>query len=391
MLILSSFISCHSINKSLVKHNLKFAQQQYSNMLKTIGDSKNNPRTTNEDGSINLVPSKDWTSGFFPGCLWYLYEFTQDEKWKIAAQKFTTNVEQEKFNAGTHDMGFKMLCSFGNGYRLTGDENYKEILLQSARTLITRFNPKVGCIRSWDHHQHLWQYPVIIDNMMNLELLFWATKASSDSSFYNIAVTHANTTLKNHFRNDYSTWHVVDYDTTTGEVLNKHTHQGYSHDSAWSRGQAWGLYGYTMCYRETKDERYLYQAQKIADFLLNHKNLPDDMVPYWDFDAPNISGEERDASAAAIICSALYELSTHLGKDSIKYRNAADKILESLSSSSYRAKEGENNNFLLVHSVGFKPGNIEIDVPIIFADYYFLEANMRKLKTKKNLRKSPKN
>jgi hypothetical protein len=370
------------INDSLIIRNLIFAQKQYSNLLNTIGDSDRNPRTTNEDGSLKLVPANDWTSGFFPGCLWLLYEYRQDEKWKLAAQKFTANVEQEKFNATTHDMGFKMFCSFGNGYRLIHDENYKAILLQSAKTLSTRFNPKIGCIRSWDHNKDRWQYPVIIDNMMNLELLFWATKVSGDSTFYRIAVTHANTTLKNHFREDNSSWHVVNYDTTTGAVINKQTHQGYSDDSAWARGQAWGLYGFTMCYRETKDERYLAQAQKIADYLLNHKNLPADLIPYWDFDAPHIPNEERDVSAAAIICSALYELSTHLGEDGLKYKLAADKLLASLSSAQYKATAGENNYFLLMHSVGSKPGKVEIDVPLIYADYYFLEANLRKLKLK---------
>lgn len=370
------------INDSLITRNLIFAQKQYSNMLSTIGNSDRNPRTTNQDGSLKLVPSGDWTSGFFPGCLWLLYEFSQDEKWKIAAQQFTANVEQERFDSTTHDMGFKMFCSFGNGYRLIRNENYKNILLQSARTLITRFNPKIGCIRSWDHNQDRWQYPVIIDNMMNLELLFWATKASDDSTYYHIAVTHANTTLKNHFRKDNSSWHVVNYDTTTGQVINKQTHQGHSHDSAWARGQAWGLYGYTMCYRETKDNRYLIQAQKIADFILNHKNLPDDMIPYWDFDAPDIPNEERDASTGAIICSALYELSELSGDADLKYRKAADKILQSLSSATYRATVGENHNFLLKHSVGSKPGDSEIDVPLIYADYYFLEANLRKLKIK---------
>ncbi|HEX9971015.1 MAG TPA: glycoside hydrolase family 88 protein [bacterium] len=378
-------MSCSEIHHgidSLVIQNFNFAQKQYSMMLRTIGDSAKNPRTINEYGSIKLVPSKDWTSGFFPGCLWLFYEFSQDEKWKIAAQKFTANLEAEKFNAGTHDMGFKIFCSFGNGYRLTHNENYREILLQSAKTLITRFNPKVGCIRSWDHNRDLWQYPVIIDNLMNLELLFWATKASGDSSFYHIAVTHANTTLKNHFRDDLSSWHVVNYDTTTGDVINKQTYQGYSHDSAWARGQAWGVYGYTMCYRETKDERYLSQAQKIADFFLNHKNLPEDMIPYWDFDAPNIPDEERDASAGAILCSALYELSMHLGNEGLKYKQTADKILASLSSAQYRASIGENGNFLLMHSVGSKPGNVEIEVPLIYADYYFLEANLRRLNIK---------
>ncbi len=367
----------------LSQRNLAFAQKQLALALQHLGDSGRNPRTINEDGTLQLVQSNDWTSGFFPGCLWFTYEYTGEEKWKIAAQKFTRNVEQEKLNGTTHDMGFKMFCSFGNGYRLTGDQEYKEILLQSAKMLITRFNPTVGCIRSWDHHAHLWQYPVIIDNMMNLELLFWATKESGDSTFYNVALKHAETTMKNHFRPDYSTWHVLNYDTATGQVLDRHTHQGYAHESTWVRGQAWALYGFTMVYRETRDRRFLNQAIQIANFILNHKNLPEDMVPYWDFDVPNIDKEPRDASAAAIICSTLYELSTHLGREGAKYKSAADKILQSLSSEKYLAKPGENANFLLMHAVGNKPANSEIDVPIIYADYYFLEANLRKLKIEK--------
>jgi rhamnogalacturonyl hydrolase YesR len=367
----------------LPQQNLAFAQKQLALALQQIGNSGRNPRTINEDGTLQLVSSNDWTSGFFPGCLWFIYEYTGEAKWKIAAQKFTRNLEQEKLNGTTHDMGFKMYCSFGNGYRLTGDREYKEILLESAKMLITRFNPKVGCIRSWDHHQHLWQYPVIIDNMMNLELLFWAAKESGDLTFYNIARQHTETTMKNHFRSDFSTSHVLNYDTTTGAVLDRHTHQGYAHESTWARGEAWALYGFTMVYRETREQRFLDQAIHIADFILKHKNFPADMVPYWDFDVPNIHNEPRDASAAAIICSALYELSTHWGREGVNYKSAADKILASLSSEKYLAKLGENANFLLMHAVGNKPANSEIDVPIIYADYYFLEANLRKLRIEK--------
>ncbi|MCI0693598.1 glycoside hydrolase family 88 protein [candidate division KSB1 bacterium] len=367
----------------LSQRNFAFAQKQLTLALERLGDSQNNPRSTNNDGTLQLVPSKDWTSGFFPGCLWLIYEYTGEEKWKIAAQKFTRNLEQEKLNGTTHDMGFKMFCSFGNGYRLTGDREYREILLESAKMLITRFNPKVGCIRSWDHHQHLWQYPVIIDNMMNLELLFWAAKESGDLTFYNVARQHAETTMKNQFRPDYSTWHVLNYDTATGQVLDRHTHQGYAHESTWARGQAWALYGFIMVYRETREQRFLNQAVHIANFILNHKNFPEDMVPYWDFDVPNIYNELRDASAAAILCSALYELSTHLDREGVNYKSAADKILANLSSEKYLAKPGKNANFLLMHAVGNKPANTEIDMPIIYADYYFLEANLRKLKIEK--------
>lgn len=369
-----------SSSKSIIKDNFSFAEKQESFMLKKIGKSNLNPRSINKDGTLKLIKSTDWTSGFFPGCLWYLYEYTKDNKWKQSAEFFTHNVEKEQYNGTTHDIGFKMYCSYGNGYRLTSNEKYKKILLQSAKTLITRFNPKVGCIRSWDHSKDNWQYPVIIDNMVNLELLFWATQASGDSTYYKIAVMHANKTMKNHFRSDYSTWHVVNYDSTNGKVISKVTHQGYSDSSCWSRGEAWALYGYTMCYRETKDSRYLKQAEHIAKYILTNKNLPEDMIPYWDYNVPNIPNAERDASAAAIMCSAFYELSSYDENKKEKYLSAADKMLYSLSSDKYQASVGENEGFMLMHSVGSKPDNSEVNVPLIYADYYFLEANLRKLK-----------
>ena len=226
-----------------------------------------NPRTINKEGNLEVVTSGDWTSGFFPGELWYMYEYTKDKKWEALARKYTDPLEREKTNAGTHDMGFKVYCSFGNGYRLTKDDGYKNILLESA------YKPHSGVIRSWDHNRDKWQCPVIIDNMMNLELLFWAFGESKDSVFYDVAVNHARTTMKNHFRSDYSSFHVVDYDTITGDVLHRHTHQGYAHESAWARGQAWGLYGYTMCYRETQLPEFVEQAKHIANYIFTHPNL----------------------------------------------------------------------------------------------------------------------
>ena len=333
------------------------------------------PRTL-DSSQLKLVSSKDWTSGFFPGELWFLYEYSGNKEWKTAAQQYTSNIEKEKTNGGTHDMGFKIYCSFGTGYRLTKDAHYKDVIIQSAKTLSTRFNPVTGVIKSWDNKK--WQYPVIIDNMMNLELLFAATRLSGDSSFYRIAVSHANTTMKNHFREDYSSYHVLDYDEATGNVTSKVTHQGYSNESAWARGQAWGLYGYTMCYRETKNKVYLQQAEKIAAFILHHPNMPKDMVPYWDFNAPDIPSAPRDASAAAVMASALLELSTYSrnGKD---YRKTAESILGSLTNN-YRSAPGEAKGFLLLHSTGSKPSNNEVDVPLSYADYYYLEALMRKKK-----------
>ncbi|PZR29837.1 MAG: glucuronyl hydrolase [Citrobacter freundii] len=362
---------------------VKDAEKQTDVLLKEIPAAKEgkanlvSPRTV-EDGKLKLVASGDWTSGFFPGELWYLYESTGDKKWKEKADSFTRLIEKEKFNGVTHDMGFKIYCSFGNGYRLTKDSYYKDVIIQSAKTLITRFRPTTGVIRSWDHHKEKWQFPVIIDNMMNLELLFAATRLTGDSSFYKIAVTHANTTMKNHFRSDFSSYHVVDYDTLTGKVINKMTHQGYADESAWARGQAWALYGYTMCYRETKDPRYLSQAESVASYLLNNPAMPADAVPYWDFKDPGIPNVPRDASAAAVIASGLYELSGY-SKNNKQYRAFADKIMTSLTKN-YRSPIGGNKGFILIHSTGNKPANSEIDAPINYADYYYLEALLRSKK-----------
>ncbi len=360
----------------LMLNQLSKSKEAWSNDVKNKNKPEIvSPRSLSAEGNLILVPAKDWTSGFFPGVLWLLYEVTGDKKWEEQARVYTSNIEGEKLNGKTHDMGFKINCSFGAGYRLTSDPHYKDVIIQAAKTLSTRFNPVVGCIQSWDHNADKWSYPVIIDNMMNLELLFAATKLTGDSSFYKIAVSHANTTMKNHFRPDFSSYHVLDYDTVSGKVLNKNTHQGYSDESAWSRGQAWALYGYTMCYRETRDPKYLRQAENVAGFILNHPNLPKDMIPYWDFDAPNISDEPRDASAAAIMASALSELST-FSENGSSYRKKADQIIVSLSKN-YRSPLGENKGFILIHSTGSKPMNSEVDVPIEYADYYYLEALIR--------------
>ena len=382
--ILPILLALATLNTSAQKLNfpkeVKHAEAQTDLMLKEIpkADNKNgtlvSPRTL-EDGQLKLVASKDWTSGFFPGELWYLYELTKNDKWKQEAIKYTAPIEQEKMNGKTHDMGFKVYNCFGNAYRLTNNSKDKEVIIQAAKTLITRFNPKVGAIRSWDHNADKWDFPVIIDNMLNLELLFEATKLTGDSIYHQIAVKHANTTLKNHFRPDFSTWHVIGYNPNTGAVEKKNTHQGYSDDSAWARGQGWAIYGYTMCYRFTKDPKYLAQAENVANFILNNKNLPIDLVPYWDFDAPNIPNEPRDVSAAAVIASGLLELSAY-ASNSNEYLEKANRVLIYLASK-YRFKEGEGKGFILNHSTGSKPHNSEIDVPISYADYYYLEALTR--------------
>jgi unsaturated chondroitin disaccharide hydrolase len=333
------------------------------------------PRTV-EKGRLKMVGSRDWTSGFFAAELWYLYEYTKDKKWLNLARKYTEDIRKEQYNRGTHDLGFMVYCPFGNGYRITHDSSYKSVIIQAARSLSTRFNRTAGVIKSWDHNSDKWKYPVIIDNMMNLELLFEATRLTGDSSFYNIAASHADQTMRNHFRADFSSYHVIDYDTVnTGHVLQKLTAQGYAKESAWARGQAWALYGYTLCFRETKNPGYLTQAEGIASFILNSKITPEDGIPYWDYNDPGIPGVSRDASAAAITASALYELAQY-SKNAKQYRAAADRILYSLGTV-YRSQAKRNYGFILEHSTGHRPANSEIDVPINYADYYYLEALLR--------------
>lgn len=382
---LMTWIGCKSnavITDDLISDNVKNAVEQYSLMTDQIEKSGQilNPRTSDKDGKIVYIPYRDWTSGFFPGSMWYLYHFTGDKKWESLAVKYTEALDSVQYLTWHHDVGFMAGCSFLNGIRF-GDKDYSQIMVQTAKSLSTRFRPKAGIIQSWNvdrgwQSEREWQCPVIIDNMMNLELLFEATKLSGDSTYYNIAVSHANQTLKNHYRADYSSYHVVDYDPESGEVRKKQTAQGYADESSWARGQAWGLYGYVMCYRYTHKPEYLVQAQNIYNFILAHPNLPKDLIPYWDYDALNIPNVPRDASAAAITASALYELDTYL--PDLQCRTVADKIMETLSSAAYRAKVGTNGNFILMHSVGFLAMDSEIDVPLNYADYYFLEALKRK-------------
>nr|WP_315424021.1 glycoside hydrolase family 88 protein [uncultured Pedobacter sp.] len=373
-------VSIVKAQKIDVKKAFASAAKQTEVLIRNVDSARKvkpdlvSPRTV-ENGAFKMVVSKDWTSGFFPAELWYFYQYTNDRKWLGLAKKYTEDIKKEQFNTGTHDLGFMIYCPVGNGYRLTNDPAYKAVIIQAAKSLSTRFNVKAGVIKSWDHNGDKWKYPVIIDNMMNLELLFETTKLTGDSSFYKIAVTHANTTMKNHFRPDFSSYHVIDYDTLTGNVRQKLTAQGYANESAWARGQAWALYGYTMCYRETKNKAYLAQADGVADFILNSKITPADGIPYWDYNDPEIPDVSRDASAASITASALYELAKYSinGK---KYKAAADKILNSLIIK-YTSKIGANYGFILEHSTGHRPAKSEIDVPINYADYYYLEALLR--------------
>ncbi len=325
-------------------------------------------------GKLVTCDIYDWTSGFFPGSLWELYELTGDLDAKEEAIRFTNMLNPLRHYDKTHDIGFMVECSYGNALKLSPSDTIKSVIIEAAENLIGRFDPKIGCIRSWDFGP--WNFPVIIDNMMNLELLFNATDLSGDNKYRNVAISHANTTMKNHFREDHSSYHVVSYNSD-GTVESKGTYQGKDDGSSWARGQAWGAYGYTMCFRETGDSTYLDIAEKIADMIMENVKT-EDAIPYWDYDAPALPSTPRDASAAAVTASALLELST-FADNGKKYFDYAEKILTSLSSDAYLAKEGENEGFILMHSVGSLPHGSQIDTPLNYADYYYLEALKRYL------------
>jgi unsaturated chondroitin disaccharide hydrolase len=324
----------------------------------------------------NLVGADDWTSGFWPGILWYLYESTGEEKWKDEAKRYSDIlIPLSRRAAADHDLGFQVFNSFGNGYRLTHDTTYLPVILNTADALSKLYDERVGTILSWPRmtKEKGWPHHTIIDNMINLELLFWASKNGGDSSLYRIAVKHAEVTMENHFH-DFTAYHVVLYDTMTGKKIRGHTHQGYQDNSMWARGQAWAIYGYTMVYRETRDPKFLAFATRVADAYLTR--LPDDYIPYWDFDAPQGENQPKDASAAAITASALLELASFVDPQKMDvYTKAAERMLVSLSSSAYRS--GNKNASFLLHATGHKPNGTEIDAAIIYADYYYLEALLR--------------
>ena len=354
--------------KSSLRKALDVAVEHEMAQAETLYARADEMPKTFEKGELVTANIRWWTSGFFPGSLWLLYEHTGDEKLREYAEHFTSRLESLKDYKGTHDLGFMVFCSYGNGYRLTGNEAYADIIDQASASLASRFNPTVGCIRSWNtgrkENPEL-DYMVIIDNMMNLEMLEW-------SGYHDIARKHADTTIKNHFREDNSTYHVVAYNELTGEVVEKRTAQGRANESAWARGQAWGLYGYTMMYRTTGEQRYLEQAVKIANYLI--PRLPEDAIPNWDFDAQE---QMKDSSAGAIMASALIEL--YGFTDNKEYLTTAERQLRSLSSAEYLAQVGENGNFILKHGTGHFPAGTEVDVPLTYGDYYFIEAAMRYL------------
>lgn len=370
--------------EAVIERGLQTATEQAILMAESLENSPGLLPKSIDKGTLETSDYTWWCSGFFPGELWYLYENNPTDKLKHYAEMYTARVEEAKQITYSHDLGFMLYCSFGNGLRLTGNPAYRETLLTGANSLATRYNPRLGLIRSWDFNKDKWQYPVIIDNMMNLEFFTWATRATGDERFREMALSHADKTLANHFRPDYSCYHVVSYDTLTALPHIKQTHQGAADESAWARGQAWALYGYTMMYRETGVPAYREQARHIARYLMEHPRMPADKIPYWDFDAPGIPDVPRDASTAAVMASALIELGqTDAGDFGKQCMAFAEQQIRSLSSAEYLAKTGENCHFALMHSTGNMPGNGEVDVPLSYADYYYVEALLRLKKTQK--------
>ena len=362
---------------NLIDKQFKLAEKQYQVLAKNTPIGRMPKTYYAKNNKFETSDTKWWCSGFYPGSLLFIYEYTKNQDVLKEAEKRLASLEKEKHYKGNHDLGFMMYCSFGNAYRLTKSSAYKKTIDTAAASLATRYRPNAEVIQSWDANKN-WKGPVIIDNLMNLELLMWVAQNGGDQNYSNIAINHANATLINHFRPDFSSYHVVDYDMSNGNIIKKGTAQGASDSSAWSRGQGWALYGYTLMYRFTKDKKYLKMAQNIAKFVLQHPNLPKDKIPYWDFNAEGIPNTYRDASSAAVIASALLELGQYTSsKEKKYYASQAREMLVSLSSSAYTAPEGTNGGFLLKHSMGALPLKSEVDVPLTYADYYYLEALLR--------------
>lgn len=375
---LLAFIAGDAAAQRIVRKSFARAERQTALLDSLLTSPDLFPASWNTDGTIKTNSARGWISGFFPANIWFLYEYTRDPKWLDMARRRTAPLDTLRRYTKTHDLGFMVGCPCAAAYRLTGEEAYRQLLIDASDALLTRFSPAVGLIRSWDNKNgDPNPYRVIIDNMMNLEMLFMVSKLTGDKRYYDIAVCHADNTLKNHFRPDNSCFHIVCYDAETGRVTGQRGGQGYSAASAWSRGQSWALYGFTMCYRETGDPRYLDRAVKCAEYFINHPRLPEDLVPYWDYDAPGIPDEPRDASAAAITASALLELAKYAPGKEKSYYGTARKILTSLASERYLIPAGKKCGFLIDHSVGSKPSGSQVDVPIIYGDYYFLEALLR--------------
>ncbi len=323
--------------------------------------------------------AEEWCSGFWPGILWMTYSYTKDANIRTQAELYSFPIQKiVERPVYDHDLGFLTFCSIGKGYEQTGSVEYKRLIFDAADSLATLFNPKVGTMLSWPREvkKQGWPHNTIMDNMINLETLFWASKNGGNPLLYDLAVAHATTTMKHHFRPDGSAYHVAVYDTITGNFIKGVTHQGYSDKSMWSRGQSWAIYGYTMVYRYTHDKVFLDFAQKVTDvYLTRLQETSDDLIPKWDMDDPDKKAS-KDASAACVVADALMELSGYVGgAKGAAYRKTALEMLAQLSTPRYQS--GKRNVAFLMHSTGHHPAGSEIDASIIYADYYYLEALLR--------------
>ena len=362
-IILATFVllcSCAPRQESLqdmTRRVFSLAQIQLSQMDLDIAPGQC-PRSF-QDGRLITSDIGWWCSGFYPGSLWLAYEYSGNEILNELAVKHTLPLEGLLDRQTDHDIGFQLMCSYGNMLRLTGDG--REVLEKGAEKLAARFCPGAGVIRSWNFGK--WNIPVIIDNMMNLELL----TAFGDKE---IAQKHARTTVCNHFREDGTCFHLVDY-ADDGRVLGRQTVQGFADSTAWARGQAWALYGFAMM-AQGGNEEFLTAASGLESWLMEH--LPEDGIPYWDFS----QSDYKDASAAAIIACGLLEL-CEIRKDGPSHpsHRMAERIVRTLASEEYLAEAGTNGGFLLKHSVGNIPAGSEVDVPLTYADYYFLKALLK--------------
>ena len=377
MLALLALTACAQTQESLPdlsKRVFDLAREQYTLLEKNV--TAKGPGAFPRSFEADTLRTSDldwWCSGFFPGSLWYIWQYTGDEKILQRASFHTNRLSALIGRHTDHDLGFQLTCSFGHAWRLTGRSEAADILRKGAAQLAQRFDPQIGCIRSWDFGK--WNYPVIIDNMMNLELLLrYGTPEEQQ-----MGIRHAETTLENHFREDFTSWHLVDY-APDGSVRGKQTVQGLADDSAWARGQAWALYGYAMLLaQDAVDtphwERFCAQAEGIARMLL--ERLPEDGIPLWDFNAE--PGALRDASAGAIMAAGFLRLADYTADEGLAQacRDMAERQVRTLASPAYLAEAGEIGGFLLRHSVGNLPSGSEVDVPLTYADYYFLEAILR--------------
>ena len=368
-----------SANDSVFDRALKGAAEKLKRSATSLDPANGYPRfVPAAGGNWEQQSAGQWTSGFFAGTLWYMYQATHLPEWKALAEKWTVGLESNKSITTTHDLGFMIFNSFGRGYLATGDPHYKQVVLDASRSLVTRYNPRVGAIKSWNterapDRRASWKYPVIIDNLMNLELLFWSAANGGDPAWKTIAEQHALTAARTQVRADGSTAHIALFDPASGALENTVTWQGYSDSSAWARGQAWAIHGFTNAYARTGRPELLAAARKTADYFITH--LPPDGIPYWDFRHPEIPNTERDASAAAIAASGLIDLARRTDSiSSARYRSVAEKILLSLTRD-YTA--GPGSAAILAHSVGGRPQNSEVDVGIVYADFYYVEALLR--------------